>query len=157
MKHPERPRSRPSALVLLAAGLISLACVVSAAAASGRQASLIPDPFRVEKDLLAILNRERAAHGLPTVRLASSLVGLARKHSAEMARTNVLGHDSAGGKSYTDRLVDAGILFAANGENVAQSWSPSADSIHQSFMNSPGHRSNVLNRDFDEVGIGIVR
>ncbi len=91
------------------------------------------------------------------MRPSSGLAGLARGHSAEMARRNVLTHDSAAGGSYTDRLVDAGVLFAANGENVAESWSAAAEAIHQSFMNSPGHRANVLNGDFDEVGIGIVR
>jgi len=74
-----------------------------------------------------------------------------------MARTNLLTHASAMGKTLTDRLTDAGILFSANGENVAQSWSSAAEAIHQSFMNSPGHRANVLNRDFDEVGVGITR
>jgi hypothetical protein len=74
-----------------------------------------------------------------------------------MARRNILSHDSASGRSYTDRLVEADVLFAASGENVAQSWSTAAEMIHQSFMNSPGHRANILNGDFDQVGIGIVR
>lgn len=157
VKHPDKFWERLSILALLAAGLVCLASVLSGAAEAGRQAPVVPDPYQMEKDLLSVLNRERAAHGLPAVRLSSGLVGLARKHSAEMARRNVLTHDSAAGRSFTDRLVDAGIPFAANGENVAESWSPAAESIHQSFMNSPGHRANVLNRDFDEVGIGIVR
>jgi len=48
-------------------------------------------------------------------------------------------------------------LLAANGENIARSGTFVANLIHKSFMESPGHRENVLNRDFDEAGIGIVR
>ncbi len=140
-----------------AAVLGSALFVPRLAAASERQAPGLPNPVQMERDLLAVINQERASHGLPAVSPSSGLTGLARTHSAEMARLNLLTHASAMGKTLTDRLTDAGVLFSANGENVAQSWSAAAEAIHQSFMNSPGHRANVLNRDFDEVGIGIVR
>lgn len=141
---------------VLAGFAVALASAPSAAA-PGRQTPGLPDPAQMERDLLAVLNLERTSRGLTAVRPSSGLTALARGHSAEMARRNILTHDSAAGRSYTDRLVDAAVLFTANGENVAQSWSSAAEAIHQSFMNSPGHRANVLNRDFDEVGVGITR
>jgi uncharacterized protein YkwD len=123
----------------------------------GLQITGIPSTEEMERDLLAAINKERGASNLPILRQSRPLTDLARNHSAEMARRNILSHESAAGKSFTDRLTDAGVPFAANGENVARSGTFVADLIHQSFMESPGHRENVLSRDFDEAGIGIVR
>jgi uncharacterized protein YkwD len=124
---------------------------------AGRQVVALPSPEEMEKDLLLVLNRERTARNLPPLKPFPSLVALAQRQSSEMARLDILMHTSATGKSYTDRLVDAGVLFAANGENVARSGTSVPEAIHQSFMASPGHRENVLNPDFDQVGIGVVR
>ncbi len=120
------------------------------------QAAVLPSPGEIEQDLLRVLNAERQAQGLPVLRLSPQLVGLARTQSTEMARRDVLSHESAAGRSFTDRLFDAGVTFAANGENVARSGTYLAKLIHESFMGSPGHRENVLNPLFDEVGIGIA-
>lgn len=125
-------------------------------AAAGPQAAVLPAPGEIEKELLRVLNAERAARNLPVLRLSPALVGLAREQSSDMARSGVLSHDSAAGKSFTERLNDAAVAFAANGENVARSGTYLAGLIHGSFMDSPGHRENVLNPEFDEVGIGIV-
>lgn len=110
----------------------------------------------MEKDLLLVLNRERVSRNLPALRLSPALVRLARAHSAEMARLDVLSHESADGKSFADRLFDAAIDFAANGENVGCTSIPSAEIIHRTFMDSRGHRENCLNPEFNEVGIGIA-
>jgi uncharacterized protein YkwD len=111
----------------------------------------------MERDLLAAINRERASRNLPPLRLSDDIARLARAHSAEMAGRGTLSHLSAEGKSFSQRLAEAGIAFAANGENVARSETYVADFIHRSFMESPGHRENVLDAEFDEVGIGIAR
>jgi uncharacterized protein YkwD len=124
---------------------------------TGGQIAALPSPEEMEKGLFLVLNRERTARNLPALKPFPPLTALARRQSSEMARLGILMHTSAAGKSYTDRLVDAGILFAANGENVARSGTSVPEAIHQSFMASPGHRENVLNPDFDQVGIGIVR
>jgi uncharacterized protein YkwD len=123
----------------------------------GLQVAALPSLEQMEKDLLLVLNRERTARNLPALTPFPPLAALARRQSSEMARLSILMHTSATGKSYTDRLVDAGVLFAANGENVARSETSVPEAIHESFMASPGHRKNVLNPDFDQVGIGIVR
>ena len=143
--------------VLFAAAWLAFPSVLPATAApAGPQAAVRPAPGEIEKELLRVLNAERAARNLPVLRLSPALVGLAREQSSDMARSGVLSHDSAAGKSFTGRLNDAAVAFAANGENVARSGTYLAGLIHQSFMDSPGHRENVLNPEFDEVGIGIV-
>lgn len=69
---------------------------------------------------------------------------------------NVLMHESARGLSLTERLEEAGVAFAANGENVARTNAFEPETVHRSFMASPGHRENILNPLYDEAGIGIV-
>jgi uncharacterized protein YkwD len=111
---------------------------------------------KAEKELLDIINRERESRRLPELRMSQSLVRLARAHSEEMARLNVLMHESARGLSLTERLEEAGVAFAANGENVARTNAFDPETVHRSFMASPGHRENILNPAYDEAGIGIV-
>jgi len=125
-------------------------------AVAGPQAAVLPTAEEMEKELLRVLNAEREARGLPVLRLSPALVGLARTQSSEMARRGVLSHESASGRSFSERLSDAAVPFAANAENVARSGTYVAALIHESFMGSLGHRENVLSPLFDEVGIGIV-
>lgn len=117
---------------------------------------VLPSPDEMERDLLRALNGERAARNLPALRPSPALVELARAQSVEMARQNILSHESAAGKSLTERLASATLLFDANAENIARSGTFLINVIHQSFMDSPGHGANVLSPLFDEVGIGIV-
>jgi uncharacterized protein YkwD len=102
------------------------------------------------------LNADRTARGLAAVRLSPELVNLAREHSADMARRDVLSHDSDTGRSYQQRLTDAGVSFIISGENVGRGGTFLTRLIHQSFMDSAAHRDNILNPRFDSVGIGVV-
>jgi hypothetical protein len=120
------------------------------------QITAFPTTEEMERELLRVLNRERASHHLQILQWAPDLVALARQQSADMAASGVISHVSASGKSMTKRLVEAEIYFAANGENVALSETFVADFIHQSFMGSPDHRDNILHAEFDTVGIGVV-
>jgi uncharacterized protein YkwD len=115
----------------------------------------LPQTEQMEWDLLGALNRERITRDLAPLRMSLTLVRLGRAQSNEMAGRNALSHESAAG-SFSDRLESAGVSFAANAENIAQSGTLLADVIHRSFMESPDHRANILNPDFDEVGIGVV-
>ena len=110
----------------------------------------------MEHDLHVALNAERTARGLQAVRVVPELVTLARRHSADLARRNVVSHDSETGKSYSQRLADAGVASVANGENVGRSSTCLTPLIHQAFMDSPAHRQNMLDPAFDAVGVGVV-
>jgi uncharacterized protein YkwD len=154
-----RPRAGGHLPIVFALGVLGLwpALVEGRQLPAGGQTAALPSASEMERDLLAAINRERASGNLPPLRLSAGLARLAREHSTEMAEHGILSHLSAAGKPFTDRLVEASIRFAANGENVARSETFVADFIHRSFMESPGHRENVLNPEFDEAGIGIVR
>jgi len=73
-----------------------------------------------------------------------------------MAQREDISHLSTTGEAYSDRLVEGGFYFIKNGENVAYSQTFIPEFIHKGFMDSPGHRANVLDPDFDELGIGVV-
>ena len=148
-------------LSIISTFFILLAAGNSIAEASFQQKKELSSPAKdialIEKEIFELLNKERQKHGLAILRLSQPLTLLARKHSQDMAAHENLGHLSSSGENYTDRLVEDGFYFMKNGENVARSDSFSAKLIHEGFMKSPGHRENILDPEFDEVGIGAVR
>ena len=114
------------------------------------------DAPTIELDLFKLVNIERQRLDLAPVRFSSPLSVLARKHSQNMALRGDISHLSTSGETYSERLVEGEFYFIKNGENVAYSQTFVSEFIHQSFMDSPGHRANVLDPDFDELGIGVV-
>lgn len=118
-------------------------------------------PFRrpgidtIEKNLFEYINRERKQRNLPLLKLSAELSAVARKHSRDMAAQPKLTHLSSSGKTYAERLAQDGYYFMDVGENVAFSETFQADFIHQSLMESSGHRENILTPNFDRVGIGV--
>jgi uncharacterized protein YkwD len=157
MKLPLRRSSLLVAAVLMAAGGVLSAVPSGQEPQTRRPITAFPTTEEMEEDLLLVLNQERSSQHLTILRLAPELVALAREQSADMAASGVLSHFAASGKSLTNRLVDADVYFAANGENVARSETFVAEFIHQSFMGSPDHRDNILHAEFDTVGVGVVR
>jgi uncharacterized protein YkwD len=114
------------------------------------------DTPTMEQDLFKLVNIERQKLDLAPVRFSPPLSFQARKHSQNMALRGDISHLSTSGETYSERLVEGGIYFIKNGENVAYSQTFIPEFIHQGFMDSPGHRANVLDPDFDELGIGVV-
>ena len=119
----------------------------------------------LERQMLALINDERAKAGLPPVRLELRLNDAAEDHSTWMLRTNTFDHGGAGGSRPLDRMQSAGFEFSGSwvaAENIAIRYAPDPAKLgqeviamHNSLMNSPGHRANILNPDVKYVGIGI--
>jgi uncharacterized protein YkwD len=111
---------------------------------------------------LCVLNAARSRHGLHPLRLNRRLSRAARGHAHDMARRKYFAHDTLGGGSFLDRIRHTGYLNGAHrwivGENLA--WATDDQSAPRGvtvmWMNSPGHRANILNATFREIGIGIV-
>ena len=111
---------------------------------------------------LCQLNRERADHGLGRLKLNERLARAARRHARDMARRNYFSHNTLGGGSFVDRIRREGYLKGASrwivGENLG--WGSRGFSrprvIMRMWMNSPGHRANILNASFREIGIGVA-
>src|ERR1700686_4046635 len=99
-------------------------------------------------------NHERVAHGLAPLKWSATLAGAARHHALRMAARNTLSHQLSGEPGMAERASQAGARFSSLAENVAEG--PSAESIHQQWMNSPPHRSNLLDAQLDSVGIAVA-
>ncbi len=107
-----------------------------------------------ERQMLDLLNVERAQRGMPPLVLDVRLTQVARQHSEEMLRQHYFAHDSPTLGSPFDRMAHAGIRYRWAGENIA--LAPSVEHAHAGLMNSPEHRDNILRPEFRKVGIGIV-
>jgi uncharacterized protein YkwD len=111
---------------------------------------------------LCVLNAERDRQGLRPLKLNKRLSKAARGHAGDMVRRNYFSHDSLGGGTFVDRIRRTGYLRGAQrwsvGENLA--WgthdSSAPRAVAAMWMNSPGHRANILNGGFREIGIGLV-
>jgi len=115
-----------------------------------------PDAPLIEKRIFERVNKERAERNITLLRLSPKLSSLARRHSRDMAVHLDLRHLSSYGKTYQKRLVADKFYFGKIGENVARSETFLDEFIHQKLMESPEHSENILDPDFDEVGVGVV-
>jgi uncharacterized protein YkwD len=109
---------------------------------------------RAERELFAEVNQARRAHGQPALRWDESLAAAARRHAAVMAAHGKTQHAFAGEPSLSARVKLAGARFSWLSENVTQG--PNTEFIHGQFMNSPNHRANILDRDMDSMGVGVM-
>ena len=115
-----------------------------------------------EKRSLDLHNQTRAANGLPGFCVHPALTNAARSHSQEMLDKGYFAHNSYNGETVKARLERFGYTFSGYsfwkyGENIywGSGTSASPDSAHKWWMNSAGHKANILSRDFREVGIGV--
>ncbi|MDT8903694.1 CAP domain-containing protein [Anaeroselena agilis] len=106
-----------------------------------------------EQKALALLNADRAKNGLSPVRANTRLAALAGDYAQDMINRNYFAHNNPEGQSPFDRMRARGISFGYAGENLAINTSVAA--AEQAFMNSPGHRANILNPHYTQVGIGV--
>ena len=108
----------------------------------------------LEARMLQLVNRERVAAGLQPLVADPELTEVARRHSTDMFARGYFAHDTPEGRDPFDRMREAGVHFATAGENLA--LAPTVQVAHTGLMNSPGHRANILHKDFGRLGIGIM-
>ncbi|MCX4821153.1 sigma-70 family RNA polymerase sigma factor [Streptomyces sp. NBC_01142] len=101
-----------------------------------------------------LVNAERAKRGCAPVSANGRLVAAAQRHSEDMAARHYFSHTSPGGTDPGDRIDAAGYPWRTYGENIARGHQSPAD-VMNGWMNSPGHRANILNCAFREIGIGV--
>jgi uncharacterized YkwD family protein len=107
-----------------------------------------------ESKMVNLVNQERTKQGVKPLGVNMVLVGLARKKSQDMVAKNYFSHTSPTYGSPFDMMKNAGVNYRTAGENIAGAGT--TESAHQNLMNSPGHRANILNSSFNQVGIGIA-
>lgn len=103
--------------------------------------------------VLSLVNEERAKVGCSPVAASSALTGLAQNYSEDMAARGFFDHTDPDGRTPWDRAEKAGISNLG-GENIARGQADAA-AVMDAWMNSPGHRANILNCDFKTLGVGV--
>ncbi len=107
----------------------------------------------VESALITLINQERLGRGLTALSPQGQLATAARDHSADMACNNFFSHTGSDGSLPWDRVSALGYSYAAIAENIF-AGSSNAQIAFDAWMNSPGHRENMLNPTYTEIGIG---
>lgn len=113
----------------------------------------------VTDHLLLLSNEVRAAEDLPALTEDAGLAQAARKHAEELARRGVLSHESeqADLRTPAQRVARAGVALVEVAENVAMIEGPDvAERTVEGWLESPGHRENLLDPDYDQVGHGVA-
>ncbi|MBA2316063.1 MAG: hypothetical protein H0V87_11800, partial [Chloroflexi bacterium] len=113
-----------------------------------------------EQQLIALTNRSRANAGLPALKVDSALTTIARWRSKDMITRNYFSHDIPGGGQVFDELQRRGYCFKLAGENIGWNTYPddaATQAIHQMFLDSPGHRANIMGKAWDHVGVGAYK
>ena len=116
----------------------------------------VPVTGGVADQVLAMVNNERAKAGCRSLKASSALQRAAQGHSADMAAKDYFSHDSRDGRDFADRIRAAGYSGGAIAENIAAGQS-TASSVMKGWMNSSGHRANILNCRYTALGVGYAK
>jgi uncharacterized protein YkwD len=159
-------------LALFVTSLVALPAAVGAkplhrrAATAGtcHGANLTPNTHNmrlVRAATLCLINRERERYGERPLKVNHRLMSVARAHSDEMVSRDYFSHVSPTGQTPLDRILASGFIAKrvgwCVGENIAWGtmWLATPKAIVSSWMASPGHRANILDRGYRDTGIGI--
>ena len=140
----------PGKYVLLIVAFIAYSIMASSQRPTETTQALQPEAAQI----LALANQARVAAGVPPLQWDGSLAAAARKHCLRMAGEGPLSHRYPGELDLAERAGQAGALFSLIEENIAIGPTPS--DIHEQWMYSSGHRTNLLNPAVDRVGIAVV-
>ena len=152
------------ATVVLAAAFLAIVVALSVTAIKPEKADAVPTKTRTtcdgetivldadENRIVHLQNQARRNSGLQPLCVDPTLTEAARGHSADMIARNYFGHGSVGA-----RLTSYGYNWLTYGENIAGGYGgyySTGDSAMQQWMASPGHHANIMNPNFQEVGVG---
>ncbi|KUN79105.1 hypothetical protein AQJ66_29155 [Streptomyces bungoensis] len=119
-----------------------------------------PQPAATASSVVAriveLVNAERSKVGCSALTLNATLTKVAQAHSDDMAAHQNMSHTGSDGSSPGDRITGAGYAWSSYGENVAYGYATPED-VMAGWMASPGHRENILNCSFKEIGVGLAQ
>lgn len=108
-----------------------------------------------EAQIVELINQARAAHGLSPLETDSRLTNAARKHTQLMVQQSTLAHQLPGEPLPQDRIAAEGLASDQQAENV--DLNQTIAGAHDALMRSPPHRANILNPEYNAVGVGVIR
>jgi hypothetical protein len=106
-------------------------------------------------ELVEMANKDRVAQGLKPLAINQQLATAAEKKATDMFNKDYFAHTSPTGITPWFWLNNVGYKYTAAGENLAKDFTESVY-VHEAWMNSPGHRANILNKNYQDVGIAVV-
>ncbi|WP_066942833.1 CAP domain-containing protein [Microtetraspora fusca] len=109
----------------------------------------------IENEVVRLTNAERAKAGCGPLTHDARLRGAAYAHSADMSAKAYFSHTSQDGRDFGQRIKASGFAFSAAAENIAKGY-PTAAAVVKGWMDSPGHRTNMLNCAYTHIGVGHV-
>ncbi|MFD6387667.1 sigma-70 family RNA polymerase sigma factor [Streptomyces nigra] len=124
---------------------------------ASRKAASAPQqeaPSGTVGQVVALVNKERATAGCGPLAEDSLLDKSAQAHSADMAARDFFDHTNPDGADPGQRITAAGYRWSTYGENIAMGQQ-TPEAVMESWMNSPGHRANILNCSFKDIGVGV--
>ncbi|MFI5669463.1 CAP domain-containing protein [Streptomyces sp. NPDC051704] len=107
-------------------------------------------------EVVALVNKERAKVGCSALTVNPKLTAAALNHSQDMASHSNMSHTGSDGSDPGERITRSGFAWTTYGENVAYGYS-TPEQVMTGWMNSPGHRENILNCAFKEIGVGLAQ
>ncbi|MEK6263269.1 MAG: CAP domain-containing protein [Clostridium sp.] len=129
---------------------------VKEAPAKETPAPTLSEANKLENEVVVLVNQERAKLGLAPLKNNVELSNVARYKSEDMRDKNYFSHTSPTYGSPFDMMKKFGIDYMAAGENIAKGQTTAAE-VMKSWMNSPGHKANILSEDFTEIGVGVAK
>ena len=120
-----------------------------------KTAAIAPATSNYEQKVAELVNIERQKNGLAPLTLDSAISNVARIKSKDMSDNNYFAHQSPNYGSAGDMLTQFGIKWSAWGENIA-AGQRTPEEVVNAWMNSEGHRANILSPNFSKIGVGYV-
>ncbi len=111
---------------------------------------------QLEQQVVDLVNAQRSKNGLPALTHNWELSRVARYKSQDMIDKNYFSHTSPTYGSPFDMMKSFGISYTAAGENIAKGQN-SPQSVMNAWMNSSGHRANILNKSYNQIGVGVAK
>ena len=122
---------------------------------TGSSAAQNADNLSFEEQVVALVNEQRAANGLQPLTLSTALSNAARAKSQDMHDNQYFAHESPTYGSPFEMLTSFGISYRTAGENIAMGYA-TPEAVMDGWMNSSGHRANILNANYTQIGVGYV-
>jgi uncharacterized protein YkwD len=123
---------------------------------TGTVAAAPPQNDSLIARVMELTNLERQKAGLGPLALSSELSGAAQDYSQVLASTGCFEHTCGAVPNFADRAARSGYTgWTALAENIAAGY-PTPDAVVSGWMNSPGHRPNILSPNYTEIGVGVV-
>ncbi|WP_222854307.1 CAP domain-containing protein [Fodinicola acaciae] len=141
------------------ASRVIFACLLAGATGAASLTAVAVSPayaaVSYAQQVVDLTNQQRRSHGCGNLTVNAALTRSAQGHSADMAAHNYFAHNSQNGKTPGARITSAGYSWSRWAENIAAGYQTPAQVVN-GWMNSSGHRANILNCKLRDIGVGYV-